>query len=99
MSSQENKHPNSLLHYRKRMRLTQEHVAQLLGHKVRNAISSLESGYALPSLNTALKLAIIYRVPVDFLYSETYARFRAEIREREKTIGLPRQGVLAFSRP
>ena len=99
MSSQQNKHRNSLVHYRRRMGLTQEQVAQLLGHKSRNALSSLESGYSLPRLYTALQLAAVYRVPVDFLYHETYSALRDEIRERESKFRMPRQGVLALSTP
>jgi DNA-binding XRE family transcriptional regulator len=78
------------------MGMTQEHVATLLGHKSRNTLSFLESGYSLPSLRTALKLGVIYRVPVDFLYREIYSAFREEIRRREEKTRMPRQGVLAL---
>jgi DNA-binding XRE family transcriptional regulator len=97
MSSHKTKHANGLVHYRRRMGLTQEHVAQLLGHKSRNALSCLELGNSLPTLHTALKLSIVYRVPVEFLYHETYVAFRDEIRKREHKSRMPRQGVLALS--
>jgi DNA-binding XRE family transcriptional regulator len=97
MSAAKNKHPNSLVHYRRRMGFTQEQVAQLLGHKSRNVLSDVEQGYSLPSLETALKLGIVYRVPVDFLYHDKYIALRNEIREREGKGLAPRQGVLALS--
>ena len=99
MTPTKNKHPNSLIHYRKRMGFTQEHVAQLLGHKSRDVLSSVEQGYSLPSLLTALKLGIVYCVPVDFLYHDKYLALRSEIRERERRDGAPKQGVLALSTP
>jgi len=97
VSPPKNKHPNSLVQYRKRMGLTQEQVAQLLGHKSRNTLSRMEMGYSLPRLYTALQLAAVYRVPVDFLYHEKYITLRNEIREREGKSPTPRQGVLAFA--
>ena len=99
MSPAKNKHPNSLMHYRRRMGFTQEQVAHFLGHKSRNVLSSVEQGYSLPSLETALKLGIVYRVPVDFLYHDKYIALRNEIREREGKGLAHRQGVLALSTP
>ncbi len=91
------KHRNSLVHYRRRMGLTQERVAQLLGYKSRNVLSRMEMGYSLPRLYTALQLAAVYRVPVDFLFHETYIALRNEIREREGARLAPHQGELAFA--
>ena len=99
MPSDKNKYPNNLVHYRRRMRLTQEQVAQLLGHRSRNALSSLESGVSLPKLRTALQLGIIYRVPVDFLYHDLYIAFREEIRERESNINQSRHELVGVSFP
>lgn len=79
----QNKHPNDLARYRRRMRLSQAEVARLLGHKNAKHLSDLELGYHLPSMPTALKLGAIYRVPVDFLFSHLYMHFRAGIRETE----------------
>jgi len=94
MLKQKYKHPNSLIIYRQRMGFTQAQVAQLLGQRDTKRISNLELGRRLPSLPTSLRLAVIYRVPVDFLYSELYSSFRDEIRNREKTLSLGRQGSL-----
>src|SRR6266481_1193227 len=78
--------PNHLLHYRKRMGLTQLQVAGLLGWKNIKAISKMESGTALPTMNTALKLSAIYRVPVEFLYHDLCLQLRSEIREKEAKV-------------
>ena len=93
----ETKHPNSLLQYRRRLGYTQEQVAQLLGLKSRSLLSRMELGHSLPRLLTALQLAVLYRVPVDFLYYEIYLALRDEIRAREQMSAPPHQGVLAFA--
>jgi transcriptional regulator with XRE-family HTH domain len=90
------KHPNDLAAYRKRMRLTQAQVARLLGHKTHKSLSRLELGRALPSLKTALRLAVVYRIPVDFLFHNLYVRFREEIRQKERRPLEQHQGVLAL---
>ena len=82
--SQTNKHPNDLARYRRRMRFSQAEAARLLGHKHAQHLSELELGHHFPSLTTALKLAVIYRVPVDFLFSKLYMGFRTNIRAEEE---------------
>jgi len=57
-------------------------------------LSRIEQGRRLPTLKTALKLAIIYRVPVDFLYAALYQEYREVIRRREAVMSFPRQQVL-----
>ena len=79
----QNKYPNDLARYRRRMRLSQATVAQLLGHRDTKQLSDLELGRHFPSIPTALKLGAIYRVPVDFLFSHLYMHFRSRIREAE----------------
>lgn len=77
---------NDLVQYRKRMRFTQPAVARLLGWKNIKGLCELESGRAIPTLTTAFKLSIIYRVPIEFLYRQFYERLRSEIRTRELTL-------------
>ncbi len=77
------RHHNDLLVYRERMGLTQQHVAKLLGLRNTTLLSKLEQGHRLPTLHVALKLAVVYRVPVDFLYSRLYGALRDVIRRRE----------------
>jgi transcriptional regulator with XRE-family HTH domain len=79
----QNKHPNDLARYRRRMRLSQAEVATLLGYKDPKHVSDLELGRYFPSIPTALKLGAIYRVPIDFLFSHLYMHFRGRIREAE----------------
>ena len=74
---------NNLVQYRKRIKLTQPAVARLLGWKNIKGLCELEAGRALPTLITAFKLSIIYRVPTDFLYRELYERLREQIRTKE----------------
>ena len=77
---------NNLWIYRKRMGYSQKVVARLLGHKSLAHISDYERGKRLPGLETALKLEIILRVPVAFLYQSHYTELKRKIRETEKAI-------------
>src|ERR1035441_9535354 len=61
-------HQNMLDHFRRRMRFTAAHVAHLLGHQDASAVSDYERGEHTPSLANALRLGIILRVPVEFLF-------------------------------
>lgn len=51
---------NNLWISRKHAGLRQKSVARLLGHKSTSVISEYETGKLLPSLSTALKLAVVY---------------------------------------
>jgi transcriptional regulator with XRE-family HTH domain len=85
---------NRLDMYRKRMRFSQRHVARLLGHKNSSAWSVYESGERLPSLANALRLGIILRIPVEFLFYSLHDELRNQIRAEEERIGEPAQQVL-----
>ena len=74
---------NRLVLYRKRMKLTQKEVAMILGLKNVSVLSHYERGTSRPSLERALGLEIVYRVPVAFLFPETYEGIKAKIRSRE----------------
>ena len=74
---------NQLVVYRKRMRLSQKQVAQILGLKNVSVLSNYERGISRPSLQRALGLEIVYRVPVAFLFPDLYDQIKASIRERE----------------
>lgn len=69
--------------YRERIGFTQIQVAQLLGNRKTTLLSKLEKGLRLPSLTTALRLAIIYRAPVDFLFTSLYEALREKLRKSE----------------
>lgn len=79
---------NNLWLYRKRMGFSQKQVALLLGHKNTVHISDYERGGRLPGLKTALKLELILRVPVAFLYKDMYEDLKREIRRAEETLQL-----------
>ena len=78
------------------MGLTQTQVAKLLGSKTHKSVGRMEMGKASPSLRTALKLAALYRAPVDFLFRQLYMQLRDEIRIKEqqlKSVDANVQGV------
>ena len=74
---------NRLAMYRRRMRYSQRSVAHLLGHKSHAAVSSYEHGRVLPKLEIALRLEIILRTPVAFLFPDLHDSLKKEIRDRE----------------
>ena len=76
--------PNRLWRYRRRMSFSQQRVANLAGYLTPSDISRFERGERLPSLIMALKLEIIYRVPVAFLFPDLYVRLRQAIRAKEE---------------
>ena len=56
----------------------QKTVARLLGHKSRSVISEYENGRLLPSLETALRLSVVYGRPIRELYPELYRQIWEE---------------------
>src|SRR5947209_1519023 len=78
--------PNRLWQYRKRMGFTQKQVADIMGYISRAEISDFERGDKLPSFVSALKLEIVYRVPVAFLFPTLYARLKVQLREKEERL-------------
>ena len=80
---------NRLMLYRKRRELSQKQVASILGLKNIAIVSHYERGTSRPSLQRALGLEIIYRVPVAFLFPELYEEIRATIREKESRMHRP----------
>ena len=78
------KHKNHLFLIRKKMGLGQKQVALLLGHKTTDQISRYERGVKLPSLKTALKLGIIYHIPIRILLYDYFEQCLDEIKEQER---------------
>jgi DNA-binding XRE family transcriptional regulator len=70
---------NNLWISRKHAGLRQKAVARLLGHKSTSVISEYETGKLLPSLATALKLAVVYNRSVADLYPILYGQVREEV--------------------
>lgn len=97
MSKEKHKYKNDLLHYRKRLRLSQERVAALLGQKRRGLLWEYESGAVLPSLPVALRLAAVYRAPVEFLFRDLFKSHQQQVRELEEVSELNRKGAANIS--
>src|SRR6476646_6447083 len=70
---------NNLWVSRKHIGLGQKSVARLLGHKSTSVVSEYETGKLLPSLSTALKLAVVYNRPVTELYADLYRQIQEEV--------------------
>lgn len=85
---------NNLDIYRRRMKFSQEQMAHLLGYKDNSAWSKYERGDRLPSLVNALKLGIILRVPVEFLFHALNDDLRNQIRAEEERLAQPAQQPL-----
>lgn len=89
---------NRLTLYRKRMRLSQKSVARLLGLENVSILSHYERGTSRPSLERALGLEVVYRVPIAFLFPELYEAIRTRVREREgQLFDLACQGELPLT--
>ena len=81
-STRGNKQPNRLWLARKRRGLEQKQVTYLLDHKSTDQLSRYEQGARLPILENALKLEIIYGVPLRFLYKELSTKLEDEVWQR-----------------
>src|SRR5436305_15068855 len=71
---------NRLWIARKRAGYPLKWVAQLLDKRSLASVSEYESGRKLPSLATALRLEILYRMPLSELFPDLYASLAAEVR-------------------
>ena len=81
------------------MRYSQRQVAYLLGHRSHGALSSYEHGRVLPQMVTALRLEIILRTPVAFLFPALYDGLRAQIRAEEQRLAGGQQSLFDNSLP
>ncbi len=88
MEEKKNTKQNNLLLYRRRMGFSQKHVAFLLGHSDTAMLSRYEAGSSSPPLMTALRLEIIYRVPLAFLYGPIFDALREQIRKQEEELAV-----------
>jgi transcriptional regulator with XRE-family HTH domain len=74
------------------MGFTQRQVAEILGYHSSTDLSHYEHGRKVPSLVTALKLEVVYRVPVAFLFPELYHELKDQLRDREERLLTRRRG-------
>lgn len=76
---------NRLAHYRKARGLSQLDVTRILGLKSSAHISRWEHGYCWPSAVNMLTLAVLYKVPVDWLYADALSTITDELQEKSST--------------
>lgn len=81
------KNKNNLFIVRKKSDFGQKQIAALLGHQTIDQISRYERGTRIPSLKTALKLQIIYRLPIHVLFYAYYEICFKEIKAQDKSSG------------
>lgn len=84
-----NRFTNQLLRARMKKSIGQKNVAVLLGHKSSAHLSQYESGERLPSLKTALKLGLIYNIPIHILLDGYLDACRNEMRRGERNPNTP----------
>jgi transcriptional regulator with XRE-family HTH domain len=77
---------NRLVLYRKRIGMSQKDVSAILELRGRGVLSRYERGAIVPSLQRALELEIVYRVPVAFLFPEQYEAARTRLRNKENEL-------------
>jgi transcriptional regulator with XRE-family HTH domain len=73
---------------RKRLGYEQKHIAVLLGHKNTYQISRYETGQRTPSFKEAVKLSVLYSLPVRVLFDRYFYCCREEIENTIKHSGL-----------
>ena len=76
--------PNCLRKYRRAAGFKQKDVACILGLKNPNMISQWENGLYPPRLQSAFKLAILYRTMVDTLFIDLRMLLIEEVTQAEK---------------
>lgn len=86
MNQHQHDNQNRLAAFRRRIGYSQRRVATLLGHKSHAALSLYEHGRVQPTLITAIRLEIILRTPVAFLFPHMYERLRSQIRAQEQCL-------------
>lgn len=73
---------------RKRLGYEQKQIAVLLGHKTTCQLSRYETGQRIPDLKEAIKLSILYGLPVHALFNRCLSHCREELEKAIKQSGL-----------
>jgi transcriptional regulator with XRE-family HTH domain len=73
---------------RKRLGYEQKQIAVLLGHKSTYQLCRYETGQRIPALREAIKLSILYGLPVRVLFDRHFRSSREEIENTLKRSGL-----------
>lgn len=79
MHKTKNDFANNLWVKRKRLRLSQKHVAHLLGYKSTTMLSKYERGERPPPLFIAIKFSIIYQTTIEELFPAVYRDLRLQL--------------------
>lgn len=79
---------SSLALQRKRLGYEQKQIALLLGYKTRHQISRYETSQRIPSLKEAMKLSMLYGLPVYTLFNRYFRQCREELETTIKQSGL-----------
>ncbi len=79
---------NILALRRKRLGYEQKHVAVLLGHKNTYQISRYETGQRTPGITDAIKLSILYGLPIRTLFERYFRRCEEELMSSMTQYGL-----------
>lgn len=80
---------NDLLVLRRERGLSRKQVSALLGYRCPSSVRRLEEGKIKPTLDVALRLEILYRRPIAYLYSDYYTNLREQLREHEARLSQP----------
>lgn len=86
MSEDRIKSRNHLYRLRRLRRLSQKHLAHLLGHTSVRMISRYETGVALPPFKTALLLQIVLGAHVSDIYPDTFRELERLAATRESQL-------------
>jgi transcriptional regulator with XRE-family HTH domain len=78
--------PNYLRANRKRLALSQEEVAFLLGTRSGAKVSRYEHFFRKPSLQTALACEVVFKRPVSELFGGLYQKAEREVMQRAKML-------------
>jgi transcriptional regulator with XRE-family HTH domain len=81
--------PNNLRSYREKAGLRQVDVAKRLGFTSYDRICHWEKGRMLPSLPNLLKLAVLYKVPIEKLYEEYLKEINSRLTGETADMPLP----------
>ncbi len=79
---------SSLALKRKRLGYEQKQIAALLGHNSTYQLCRYETGQRVPGFNEAIKLSILYGLPLRVLFDRYFRRCREEMENTIKHSGL-----------
>lgn len=85
---------NELMIVRRKRGLSRKQVSSLLGYRGTSTIARYEQGRLEPSLTTLLRLEILYRTPVAYLYPRLYHALRDHLRALEGSVNPGRDGYV-----